>query len=552
MYPNGRAFVAKAKQWRDEAVSSLDREVRVSQNFETSMLALEDPLCAPGLVQAFVESLKGVFHELGEQAMTGTWGCKYQDCERSYRRKCTQAIKGYLDPILFEGKPAQEREPLRVATRLWLEDDVIGVGCSDKEVANIFRIARDVLDVFAIPEQIDDKDVVDMNRKVMTSLAVDGNSHFRQHFGDRYALRISQLRTSAAGLRFQSIMERAKAVLKSQGEKTFGFMTAGISTFREWLFSGCVLSEAVSMETIDGVLAWNIQQADMEAAVNFAKEAGDQVLKSEVYFLENVRLLVHPFAEVAKKLRSVGDDRDSRSVNQDWSKLARSLRVARSRFSIFVHALADMKLALYQETPGRLFVSMVIDASEWSTKLLATTGGILAELGQMWTKDILDVTTTLNKWCPDWVPHKDELMEKKHTALVLELCKNPHYKDLAGSANGLTEMLQHIAAAQSDRLSCQTGVFVDEDHMRDARNAAALARRTTVVTYSLFKLKVEFRKIKNEMVRATELDNLKKFIGHVDVGSSIADSIASALSPAPTAAEGAAAAASAPAAAASG
>ena len=60
LYPNGRAFVAKAKQWRDEAVSSLDREVRVSQNFETSMLALEDPLCAPGLVQAFVESLKGV------------------------------------------------------------------------------------------------------------------------------------------------------------------------------------------------------------------------------------------------------------------------------------------------------------------------------------------------------------------------------------------------------------------------------------------------------------------------------------------------------------
>ena len=68
----------------------------------------------------------------------------------------------------------------------------------------------------------------------------------------------------------------------------------------------------------------------------------------------------------------------------------------------------------------------------------------------------------------------------------------------------------------------------------------------------MFKLKVEFRKIKNEMVRATELDNLKKFIGHVDVGSSIADSIASALSPVPTAAEGAAAAASAPAAAASG
>ena len=422
MYPNGRAFVAKARQWHSDAVVSIAKGTRVSAGFESAMLALEDTaLMGP---RTFTAALKSVFDEIGEQAMMGAWEGKSTTCEKAYVALCTQGIKKYLHPILFASKAANESD--RIAVYSWLVEDVLGVGCSDKAVVRILRTSRDILDIFAIPVKIEDGQVIETNRKIVASLAVDGDKGFRAHFGDQYALRISQLRTSSGQL-FQGIMERAKDLMKKDGVVKFSFLQESTSTFSEWLFGGCPMRDEVQMETIDAAIAWVNNVNSMTQAVEFAKDGGDDILEAEVYFFENVRQLVVPLAKLVKKIRE-SDTRGARRITQDWSTLARELRTAHSRFSLYLCTLADTKLALFRDSPGRMYVSMGnIDASEWWAKLLSNSSGLLLELGQIWTTDLADVTQKLQSWCPDWEPKQDVLLDKASTSLVLEMCKNPNY-----------------------------------------------------------------------------------------------------------------------------
>ena len=178
--------------------------------------------------------------------------------------------------------------------------------------------------------------------------------------------------------------------------------------------------------------------------------------------------------------------------------------------------------SLFKSSASRPLHPLVdlVDAIAIHDKLKSQAQAILGQFAGAWLTEMSTLTNTLQSWCPEWQPHRGALLSKESTKLVLELCKNPHYGDLAKASGTLRGIVNKVKGVHRDG----TGSYmVSPQALKDAKEACDAAVATTVVTYALFKLRVELPKLQNQAAKTKELGDLKKFIEQkgVDVGSDI-------------------------------
>ena len=251
----------------------------------------------------------------------------------------------------------------------------------------------------------------------------------------------------------------------------------------------------------------------------------DGTLLNEVHFVEGARATLVAVAKAATFLIQ-NLTREARSVSQDGAvALVKSVRAESFHFSNLLSTLGLDVTQLFSATPTRLLQHTVglLDAARVARRVRDAVAEVLGVFAKGWTADITEASTTIASWCPAWQPFVGKLMakEKESIAMVLALVKNPKYGDLEAASNTLRLLVARVKNIHRDKCA---SFMVDVQLLSDASHTAELAAATTVMTYILFRLRVEIPKLTNATAAAREKEEVATFIRThklVDVGADV-------------------------------
>ena len=216
---------------------------------------------------------------------------------------------------------------------------------------------------------------------------------------------------------------------------------------------------------------------------------GDMLLKQEMYFVESIRTVVVPSGNIIKFLAEHSDP-DARQVRKETLALVKDARSAWATFSAQAERMSrgpDCRLSfaalgqLFKHTEGRMAEPLVglIDTNQIVACVESLVKQVCMQFGDIWSEQIKCASDQLNSWCPAWTHARDHLLDKKHTPIILALCKNEHYGKLAGASNLLRDMITSIRGLHGDDTKI---ILVDSTVLTAAKQAATLGTETTVIT----------------------------------------------------------------------
>lgn len=145
------------------------------------------------------------------------------------------------------------------------------------------------------------------------------------------------------------------------------------------------------------------------------------------------------------------------------------------------------------------------DVENQAKELLTGASSLSDEIRGRWTSQVESLAKTLASWCPPWeveAPGDDFPSKERVKSLVL----NPDYKSLAPTANKLNEMLSRASALV---IGGMPPVFTPEV-LKNATTARDLGYSTMSLTYMVFKLLVEFPKLKDLDAKRKEAAKLRE------------------------------------------
>jgi hypothetical protein len=270
--------------------------------------------------------------------------------------------------------------------------------------------------------------------------------------------------------------------------------------------------------SLDGCSGWVLNQAYLTELTDFSDLIGDASLQLEVLFVAAVGDALRPLAD-ATLFWHGKKTRDERRVNSESVALIKTMRAASSIFNTYTTALKDNGSfdVLFKASSTRTVTPLVelFDASQVVDKITTDMKAILGLFATAWTTDLKDMSTEVASWCPAWQTMRGALMSKVNTPMVLELCKNVKYPRLAGAANLMQEMVGHIKSIEL---------------LKEVSSIISLAVETTTITYTLFKLRCELPRIKNETALQDERAKLRDFVvSKLAIGIDLGDDVKEAL-----------------------
>ena len=187
LYPNGRAFLSAAREWRARNVAALELEERLTISTEASLMALEDRQA--DVFSDVVKLMKAAF---GGSEVTGPWLQKLQLCERKFTMKALDVVASILEPAVNQvqndvndlqewSKHSASRSHLMA----WLHPDIVSAACMHENVTGAILKARDLvlileeLPTAATAEGSDHP----LGKRIHTILTIEGDQEFGQIFG---------------------------------------------------------------------------------------------------------------------------------------------------------------------------------------------------------------------------------------------------------------------------------------------------------------------------------------------------------------------------------
>jgi hypothetical protein len=290
------------------------------------------------------------------------------------------------------------------------------------------------------------------------------------------------------------------------------------------------MAELGLSSSLDGCSGWELNQAYLTELTDFSDLIGDASLQLEVLFVAAVGEALRPLAD-ATLFWHGKKTRDERRVNSESVALIKTMRAASSIFNTYTTALKDNGSfdVLFKASSTRTVTPLVelFDASQVVDKITTDMKAILGLFATAWTTDLKDMSTEVASWCPAWQTMRGALMSKVNTPMVLELCKNVKYPRLAGAANLMQEMVGHIKSIHRDGASTR---FINAELLKEVSSIISLAVETTTITYTLFKLRCELPRIKNETALQDERAKLRDFVvSKLAIGIDLGDDVKEAL-----------------------
>ena len=220
----------------------------------------------------------------------------------------------------------------------------------------------------------------------------------------------------------------------------------------------------------------------------FSDKVGDNLLVQEMYFVESIRTVIVPCANIFAYL-DAHTAADAREISTATAQLVKDVRSSWAIFSAKVKRLGDHLRGpdgtalgnLFKHTEDRMVEPLhgLVDPNVIVEDLEEVVTHSCSMFGNIWSEHLKLTTDQLNSWCPVWTHARDHLLDKQYTPVVLSLCKNEHYGKLAAASTYLFDMIARIRALHNDDMK---KLLVDGTRMTEAKKAATNGTETTVAT----------------------------------------------------------------------